>query len=132
MATRILLADDHALVLAGLRRIMVDEVDFTVVAEAVDGAQAVQCAQRHDFDQEFLFEALRVGAAAGYVLRSSAESDLVSACRTAWRGEPFLYPKAVGALVRDYAVRRGLVEPWRSARWQSSSNRCPPRVGRPA
>ena len=65
----------------------------------------------HD-NEEFLFEALRVGAA-GYVLKSSAESDLVNACRTAMRGEPFLYPKAVGALVRDYLgrVTRGELAP---------------------
>jgi DNA-binding NarL/FixJ family response regulator len=149
MAIRIVLADDHTLVRAGLRRILEDAVDMTVVAEAADGAEAVQCAQRHDFDvaildismpkltglqaarrireykpdarililsmhdnEEFLFEALRVGAA-GYVLKSSAESDLVAACRTAMRGEPFLYPKAVGALVRDYLgrVQRGELAP---------------------
>jgi len=65
----------------------------------------------HD-NEEFLFEALRA-AAAGYVLKTSAESDLVNACRTALRGEPFLYPKAVGALVRDFLgrVERGELSP---------------------
>jgi DNA-binding NarL/FixJ family response regulator len=65
----------------------------------------------HD-NEEFLFEALRAGAS-GYVLKSSAESDLVRACRTAIRGESFLYPKAVGALVRDYLgrVERGELHP---------------------
>jgi DNA-binding NarL/FixJ family response regulator len=65
----------------------------------------------HD-NEEFLFESLRVGAA-GYVLKSSAESDLVGAVRTAMGGEPFLYPKAVGALVRDYLgrVQRGELTP---------------------
>jgi DNA-binding NarL/FixJ family response regulator len=149
MAIRILIADDHTLVRAGLRRILDDEVDLTVVAEAADGAEAVAGAQQHDIDiaildismpkltglqaarrileyrpdvrvlmlsmhdnEEFLFESLRVGAA-GYVLKSSAESDLVGACRTAMRGEPFLYPKAVGALVRDYLgrVQRGELSP---------------------
>jgi DNA-binding NarL/FixJ family response regulator len=149
MPIRILIADDHTLVRAGLRRILEDEVDFEVVAEASDGADAVSCAQQHDIDlaildismpkltglqaarrildykpdvrvlilsmhdnEEFLFEALRVGAA-GYVLKSSAESDLVGAVRTAMRGEPFLYPKAVGALIRDYLgrVTRGELTP---------------------
>jgi DNA-binding NarL/FixJ family response regulator len=36
------------------------------------------------------------------VLKSAAHKDLVEACRAAMRGEPFLYPKAVQALVRDY------------------------------
>jgi DNA-binding NarL/FixJ family response regulator len=134
-------ADDHNLVRAGLRRILEDEVDFEVVAEAADGAEALAAALAHELDvaildismpkltglqaarrilehrpdvrvlvlsmhdnEEFLFEALRAGAS-GYVLKSSAESDLVNACRTAVRGESFLYPTAVGALVRDYLGR---------------------------
>jgi DNA-binding NarL/FixJ family response regulator len=149
MPARILIADDHTLMRAGLRRILDDEPDFTVVAEAADGVEAVTCAQQQELDiaildismpkltglqaarrileykpdlrilmlsmhdnEEFLFEALRAGAA-GYVLKSSAESDLVNACRTALRGEPFLYPKAVGALVRDFLgrVERGELSP---------------------
>jgi DNA-binding NarL/FixJ family response regulator len=45
MTTRILLADDHALVRAGLRRILEAEADLSVVAEASDGAEAVQLAR---------------------------------------------------------------------------------------
>lgn len=41
---RILLADDHALVRAGIRRILDAEPDLTVVAEAADGAEAVELA----------------------------------------------------------------------------------------
>jgi DNA-binding NarL/FixJ family response regulator len=42
MTIRILLADDHALVRAGVRRILDAEADLTVVAEASDGAEAVE------------------------------------------------------------------------------------------
>jgi DNA-binding NarL/FixJ family response regulator len=42
---RILLADDHALVRAGIRRILEAEPDLTVVAEAADGAEAVELAR---------------------------------------------------------------------------------------
>lgn len=43
--TRILLADDHALVRRGLRLILDAEPDLTVVAEAADGAEAIaECA----------------------------------------------------------------------------------------
>src|SRR5205807_1027569 len=61
----------------------------------------------HDNEQYF-FEALRAGAS-GYVLKSAANRDLVDACRAAMRGEPFLYPRAVTALVREYLeqARRG-------------------------
>jgi DNA-binding NarL/FixJ family response regulator len=54
----------------------------------------------HDSEQYF-FEALKVGAS-GYVLKSGANRDLVEACRAAMRGQPFLYPAAVTALMRDY------------------------------
>jgi DNA-binding NarL/FixJ family response regulator len=149
MPIRILIADDHTLVRAGLRRILEDEVDFEVAAEASDGAEAVTAALATELDvaildismpkltglqatrrildhrpqlrvlilsmhdnEEFLFEALRAGAS-GYVLKTSAESDLVRACRTTMRGESFLYPKAVGVLVRDYLgrVERGELHP---------------------
>ncbi|MBL7261201.1 response regulator [Paractinoplanes lichenicola] len=55
-------------------------------------------------NEQFFFEALRVGAA-GYVLKSVADRDLVEACHAAMRDEPFLYPGAVTALVRDYLER---------------------------
>ena len=57
----------------------------------------------HD-NEQFFFEALKVGAS-GYVLKTAADEDLVSACRAALRGEPFLYPGAVRALVRDFLER---------------------------
>ena len=56
--------------------------------------------------EQYLYEALRAGAS-GYVLKSGADRDLVEACRAAVRGEPFLYPAAVTALIRDYLQRAG-------------------------
>jgi DNA-binding NarL/FixJ family response regulator len=65
----------------------------------------------HDNEQYF-FEALKAGAS-GYVLKSAANRDLVDACRAAMRGEPFLYPRAVAALIREYLeqARRGEAAP---------------------
>ncbi|MGH2408229.1 MAG: response regulator [Candidatus Limnocylindrales bacterium] len=57
----------------------------------------------HDNEQYF-FEALKAGAS-GYVLKSEANRDLIEACRAAMRGEPFIYPAAISALVRDYLER---------------------------
>jgi DNA-binding NarL/FixJ family response regulator len=54
--------------------------------------------------EQYLYEALRAGAS-GYVLKSAADRDLVEACRAAMRGEPFLYPAAVTALIADYLQR---------------------------
>lgn len=55
-------------------------------------------------NEQYFFEALKAGAS-GYVLKSVADRDLVEACRAAGRGEPFLYPGAVHALIRNYLER---------------------------
>ncbi|GGX88590.1 DNA-binding response regulator [Streptomyces minutiscleroticus] len=47
---RILLADDHALVRRGVRMILDREPDLEVVAEAGDGAEAVDLARAHEVD----------------------------------------------------------------------------------
>ncbi|MEU8260475.1 response regulator transcription factor [Micromonospora sp. NPDC048999] len=139
--TRIMLADDHALVRRGLRLILDAEPDMTVVAEAADGAEAVEAVRQSEIDlvildiamprmtglqaareisrrapgvrilmlsmhdnEQYFFEALRAGAS-GYVLKSVADRDLLEAVRAAMRGEPFLYPGAITALIRDYLHR---------------------------
>ncbi|WP_460308808.1 response regulator [Actinocorallia aurea] len=139
--TRILLADDHALVRRGLRLILDSEPDLAVAAEAADGAEAVEAAASGGVDlavldiamprmtglqaareisrrapqvrilmlsmydnEQYFFEALKSGAS-GYVLKSAADQDLIEACRAAMRGEPFLYPGAMTALIRDYLQR---------------------------
>jgi DNA-binding NarL/FixJ family response regulator len=149
LKTRVLLADDHAVVRSGLRAVLEGEADISVVAEASNGLEAVEKTVAHEVDlaildvsmprltglqaatelrrrglgvrvlilsvhdnEQYFFEALRAGAS-GYVLKSAANRDLVDACRAAMRGEPFLYPKAVTALVREYLdqARRGEAVP---------------------
>jgi DNA-binding NarL/FixJ family response regulator len=46
MTIRVLIADDQALIRSGLRLILEDQPDITVVAEAVDGVDAVAQARR--------------------------------------------------------------------------------------
>jgi DNA-binding NarL/FixJ family response regulator len=55
-------------------------------------------------NEQYFFEALKAGAS-GYVLKSAANRDLIDAVRAAMRGEPFIYPAAASALVRDYLER---------------------------
>ena len=47
---RIALIDDHAMVRAGLRQFFADQADFSVVAEAASGAEAVDIVRRGDVD----------------------------------------------------------------------------------
>jgi DNA-binding NarL/FixJ family response regulator len=149
LKTGVLIADDHAIVRRGVGQLLDAEADFQVVAQASDGAEAVerglnpevdlaildvsmprktglQAAQElakrrpelrllilsmHD-NEQFFFEALKAGAS-GYVLKTTADRDLIEACRATMRGEPFLYPAAVTALVRDYLDRARRGEPTR-------------------
>jgi DNA-binding NarL/FixJ family response regulator len=55
-------------------------------------------------NEQYFFEAVRLGAA-GYVLKSAADHDLVAACRAALRGEQFIYPPAVKSIIREYLER---------------------------
>jgi len=45
-------------------------------------------------EEDYLFQTLQMGAS-GYVLKSSADTELMDAIRAAQRGEVFLYPSAV-------------------------------------
>jgi DNA-binding NarL/FixJ family response regulator len=145
LPAHVLIADDHAVVREGLKAVLEREPDFKVVAEADDGADALEQALEDElhlaildiamprmtglqvarevsqrrpelctlilsmYDKEqYFFEALTAGAS-GYVLKRAADRDIVEACRRALRGEPFIYPTALRALMRRYleAVEQG-------------------------
>ncbi len=61
---------------------------------------AIVLLSMHD-DQRYFYEALKAGAA-GYVLKRSADSQLVDAVRAALRGEPFISPVAEEELIRNW------------------------------
>jgi DNA-binding NarL/FixJ family response regulator len=135
---KILIADDHAVVRRGLKTLIESEPDLKVVAEAVDGAEAVEKGLDPDVDlaildvamprltglqaarelsrrrgnlriimlslydkEQYLLEALSVGAS-GYVLKRAADEDIVEACRAAMRGQPFIYPADLRAIMRRH------------------------------
>jgi DNA-binding NarL/FixJ family response regulator len=54
LTTRILVADDHALVRQGLKLVLNAEPDLEVVAEAADGSEAIVRALREDIDLAIL------------------------------------------------------------------------------
>jgi len=135
---RVVLADDHAMLRAGLRALIDDEPDMVVVGEAANGADAVTVVQRERPDvvvmdiampvmngleateriasagsgtrvliltmhaeEQYLFQVLQAGGS-GYVLKQSADSELMDAIRAVHRGEAFLYPAGVRLLLQAY------------------------------
>lgn len=52
-------------------------------------------------EEEYLLRALEAGGA-GYVLKQSADTELVHAIRAVHRGEAFLYPSGVRMLLQSY------------------------------
>ena len=59
LVTRVLVADDHALVRKGLKLVLTAEPDLNVVAEAADGEDAVRRALQDDIDLAILASACR-------------------------------------------------------------------------
>jgi two-component system, NarL family, response regulator NreC len=55
-------------------------------------------------DEEFLIRALNAGAK-GYLLKDSAEPDLVRAVRSVAKGKPFFSPDIAHVLIEDYMRR---------------------------
>lgn len=51
---RLLIADDHQLFRQGLRRLLADEADFEVSAEASNGAEVLDAIRRHSIDVAIL------------------------------------------------------------------------------
>jgi DNA-binding NarL/FixJ family response regulator len=103
---------------AAVKRALQDDVDLAILDISMPRKTGLQAAlelgrRRPELrililsmydNEQFLFEALKAGAS-GYVLKSGADDDIVIACRAAMRGEPFLYPSAVHALIRDFITR---------------------------
>jgi DNA-binding NarL/FixJ family response regulator len=98
-----------------VERALREDVDLAVLDVAMPRRSGLQAAREiarqrpgmrvlmlsmHDVEA-YCFEALKAGAS-GYVLKTVADRDLVEACRSAMRGEPFLYPPTIRTLMRAY------------------------------
>jgi DNA-binding NarL/FixJ family response regulator len=79
MTIRVLLADDEAMVRAGVRAILASDNEIEVVAEAADGAEAVELVRRHRPDVAVLdIRMPRMdGLAAGAEIRRTAPDTAV-------------------------------------------------------
>ena len=140
---RVIVADDHQIVLKGLLSIL-REGGFTVVGEAANGQDAIRLAidQRPDVaildlsfgpgtmngikaaeeinkvaphtkivlltvysEDHYVHEALRAGIR-GYVLKTRATSELLQAIGEVYKGNIFLSPDVVRAIVPDYLNKK--------------------------
>jgi two-component system response regulator NreC len=135
---RILLADDHNVMRRGLRLLLESQPEFTVVAEAANGLEAVEQARLNKpdvvvldiamphlsgtdaaqliaeelpsaaivilsmhSDEGYVLRALKAGAK-GYLLKDSAEGDLIEAIKAVGNGKAFFSPEVSRMLVEDY------------------------------
>lgn len=146
---RVILADDHAIVRAGLKAVLAPAKDIEVVGEASNGREALALAERlnphvvvldlsmpemdgltatrelaktaaerelepntpptqrvlvltmHSEDEHLM--ALLEAGAAGYLLKTVAERELVDAVRTVAAGDVYVQPSAARALARGLA-----------------------------
>jgi len=145
------LADDHKLMRSGLRVLLEQQPDLTVMGEASDGREAVAlvASQRPDVlvmdigmpslngieaaaqitqsnpeaaivmlsmhsDESYVLRALKAGAK-GYLLKDSAEADLIRAVRAVAEGKSFFSPAVSKVLLDDYVrklKRSGTEDPY--------------------
>ncbi len=135
---RIVLADDHAVLRAGLRVLLNAEPDINVVGEAGDGEEALHAIAQFQpdiivldlmmpnvkgldiieqiskayphtrvlvltmhADTQYIRHVVKAGGA-GYVLKSSADTELIKAIRVVASGGSYLTPEATQVLISDY------------------------------
>jgi DNA-binding NarL/FixJ family response regulator len=119
LKTRILLAEDHAVVRHGLRMVLDAEPDLVVVAEAGDGAEAVERGRRDDVDLAVLDITMprKTGLQAARELRA-ARPDVRILMLSMHQNERYLY-EALKAGASGYVLKtvadRDLVEACRAA-----------------
>jgi two-component system, NarL family, response regulator NreC len=135
---KVLIADDHGVVRKGLRLLLEQYPELTVIGEAANGRDAVAMAASlapqvivmdvampqlngieaatqilkansqaaiimltMHADESYLLRALHVGVK-GYLLKESAEEDLLAAIRAVANGKPFFSRGITETLLEDY------------------------------
>jgi DNA-binding NarL/FixJ family response regulator len=121
--TRVLLADDHALVRAGIRSLLEKMTGIQVVAEAGDGREALELIKKQLPDVVLMdiaipelngLEALARHANEEYVLQAlRAVAELELALRAVTRGETYLSPRISKRVIDSYLERLGNERPLR-------------------
>jgi DNA-binding NarL/FixJ family response regulator len=139
---QVLLVDDHPVFRDGLRQLLDSAGEFTVVAEAADGLEALACARHHQVDVVLMDLHLprMDGVTATARLRETAPEAKVLVLTTYDSDEhvlPAIEAGAVGYLLKD-ASRADLIDAVRAAARgepvlsASAARRVLRRVGKPA
>jgi two-component system, NarL family, response regulator NreC len=134
---RVVLADDHVVVRAGLRAVLGAAKDIEIIGEARNGREAVAMAERFQPDvvvmdldmpdtdgvtatkeivakglaarvlvltmhveEDYLVPLMEAGAA-GYLVKSAADRDLVDAVRAVAHGDVYVRPAAARVLAKN-------------------------------
>jgi DNA-binding NarL/FixJ family response regulator len=134
---RVIIADDHAVVRAGLRAVLSSARDIEVIGEAKTGVEAVTMAERYKPDvvimdlgmpemdgtaatkeivvkgldakvlvltmqaeEDYLVPLMEAGAA-GYLVKSAADRELVDAVRAVAHGDVYVRPAAARVLAKN-------------------------------
>jgi DNA-binding NarL/FixJ family response regulator len=110
LVTRILIADDHSLVRSGLKRVLDAQPDLRVVAEASDGAEAVEKALAEDVDLAILDVSMprMTGIQAAGEL-SKRKPDIRLLMLSMYDSEQFLF-EALKAGASGYVLKSGADE----------------------
>jgi two-component system, NarL family, response regulator NreC len=145
---RVVLADDHAVVRAGLRAVLTAARDIEIVGEASTGREAVELVEREKPDvvvmdltmpeldgagatkeivarglatrvlvltmhteEDYLVPVMEAGAA-GYVVKTNADRELVDAVRAVAYGDVYVRP-AAGAILAKKLARKERPQPER-------------------
>jgi DNA-binding NarL/FixJ family response regulator len=107
LVTRILVADDHAIVRSGLKKVIDAQSDMRVVAEAADGAEAVKTALAEDVDLVILDVSMpkTTGIQAADELRKR-KPELKLLMLSMYDSEQFLF-EALKAGASGYVLKSG-------------------------
>ena len=115
MKTRVLLADDHELVRAGIRSLLEKMTEIEVVAETGNGREAIELTKKLAIkviilsmyaNEEYVLQALKAGAR-GYLVKDAAVAELDLAIRAVTRGETHLSSRISRRVIGSYLERLG-------------------------
>jgi len=107
LVTRILIADDHALVRSGLKKVLDAKHDLEVVAEAEDGAQAVEKALKEDVHLAILDVSMpRMTGIQAAAELNKRKPELKTLMLSMYDSEQFLF-EALKAGASGYVLKSG-------------------------